>query len=110
MFKLNLVPQAANQDTKISAAGFVLTVDGQDADFSILEDGQQVELEAPLIGTARRVGDVISLSVLLQYDSATAEPMQSTDPADYVIELSDGDAPDVIKRKPAPEALPDDQD
>lgn len=110
MFKIALSPQAGTRDTKISASGFVLTVDGQDADFSILEDGQQVELEAPLIGTATRTGDVISVSVLLQYDSATAEPMQSTDPADYVIELEDGDAPDVIKRKPAPEALPDDQD
>ena len=101
MFKLILSPQAGSHDTAISVSGDVLTIDGSVIDFSQLGEGEQCETDAPLIGTARRVDGVITVGVLLQYDSATAEPMQSTDPADYVVELTSGTAPDVIKRKAA---------
>ncbi len=103
MFKIKLSPQSGSHNTAISVSGNVLTIDGNAIDFAQLGEGEQCETDAPLIGTARRVDGVITVGVLLQYDSATAEPMQSTDPADYVIELTDGPAPDVIKRKPAQE-------
>ena len=108
MFKLILSPQAGSHDTAISVSGNVLTIDGNAIDFAALGEGEQCETAAPLIGTARRVDGVVSVGVLLQYDSATAEPMQSTDPADYAIELTDGPAPDVIRRKPSPEEVPTD--
>jgi hypothetical protein len=106
MFKLILSPQAGSRDTAISVSGDVLTIDGNVIDFSQLGEGEQCDTDAPLIGTARRVDGVITVGVLLQYDSETAEPMQSTDPADYVIELTSGTATDVIKRKAAAD-LPD---
>lgn len=107
MFKIQLCPVAGNKDTQISASGDVLTIDGVAVDFAPLGEGEQCETSAPLIGLARRVDGVITVGVLLQYDSATAEPMQSTDAADYLIDLSDGVAPDVITRKPAQEIAPD---
>ena len=106
MFKLNLSPQAGSRDTAISVSGNVLTIDGTAIDFSPLGEGEQCETAGPLIGMASRVDGVITVGVLLQYDSATAEPNQSTDPADYLIELSDGTAPDIITRKPVQEIAP----
>jgi len=103
MFKLNLSPQAGSRDTVITAEGDVLTIDGAAIDLGPLGEGEQCDTSAPLVGMARRVDGVISVGVLLQYDSATAEPMQSTDPADYLIELTEGTAPDVITRKPISE-------
>jgi hypothetical protein len=100
MFKLILDPQSGNKDTQISVSGNILTIDDIAVDFAPLGEGEQCDTARPLIGTARRVDGVITVGVLLQYDSATAEPMQSADPADYVIELTDGPAPDVIRRKP----------
>lgn len=99
MFKLKLSPQSGNHDTAISVSGNVLTIDGTAIDFGPLGEGDQCETAAPLIGIATRVDGVITVGVLLQYDSATAESQQSTDPADYVIELTDGPAPDVIARR-----------
>jgi hypothetical protein len=103
MFKIQLSPQAGSRDTVITVEGDVLTIDGTAIDFGPLGEGEQCDTSAPLVGTARRVDGVISVGVLLQYDSATAEPMQSTDAADYLIELTEGTAPDVIARKPITE-------
>ena len=110
MFKIQLRPQASNKDTAISVSGDVLTIDGTAIDFSPLGEGEQCETSAPLVGMASRVDGVITVGVLLQYDSATAEPMQSTDPADYLIDLSGGTAPDVIQRRPVQETAPDVKD
>ncbi len=100
MFKIQLSPIAGNKDTQISASGDVLTIDGVAVDFAPLGEGEQCETSAPLIGLARRVDSVIEIGLIYEYNSATAEPMQSADPADYLIELTEGDAPDIIKRKP----------
>lgn len=105
MFKIQLSPVAGNKDTLIRAARGVLTIDGMAVDFAGLGEGEQCETSAPLLGMARRVDDVVFVSVHYEYNSATAEPMQSTDAADYLIELSDGDAPDIIKRRPAQEPI-----
>lgn len=105
MFKIQLSPVAGNSDTMIHASGDVLTIDGVAVDFSQLGEGEQCETSAPLIGLARRVGGVVYISVRLEYNSATAEPMQSTNAADYLIELADGTAPDVIARKPVQEQI-----
>ena len=100
MFKIQLSPVAGSKDTAISANGNILTINGLEIDFSPLAEGEQCETELPLIGMAKRVGGVISVTVMYEYDSATAEPMQSMNAADYVIELTDGPANDVIVRRP----------
>lgn len=107
MFRIKLVPQAGNRDTVIRALGDVLTIDGVAVDFAPLGEGEQCETSAPLLGMASRVDGVVNISVLFHYDSATAESMQSTNPADYLIELVEGDAPDIIKRRPKAEQLDD---
>lgn len=106
MFKIQFSPQAADQDSVVIADGDLLIVDGEPIDFESLGEGEQCDTLAPLVGPARRVDGVIHVGVTLKYNSATAEPMQSTDPADYVIELSDGKAADVIRRKPIVEVEP----
>lgn len=105
MFKLNLSLQASSADTQISSSGNILTINGTAIDFSPLAEGEQCETELPLIGKARRVGGVIEVGVLLQYNSATAEPIQSINAADYIIELSSGPLPDVIRRKKISEVI-----
>lgn len=107
MFKIKFSPQASDQDTVVIADGDLLIVDGEPIDFEPLGEGEQCDTLAPLVGPARRVNGVIHVGVTLKYDSATAEPMQSPDPADYVIELTEGQAPDIIRRKPIQEIAPD---
>lgn len=106
MFKIQFSPRSSDQDTVVIADGDLLIVDGEPIDFEPLGEGEQCDTLEPLVGKARRVNGVIHVGVTLKYDSATAEPLQSPDPADYVIELSDGKAPDVIRRKPIVEVGP----
>jgi hypothetical protein len=101
MFKIQLSPIAGYSDTQIHASGDVLTIDGVAVDFSPLGEGEQCETSEPLIGFARRVGGVVYITVRLEYKSATAEPMQSTNFNDYIVNVSSGLIPDVIRRKPA---------
>lgn len=99
MFKITLSPQAADKDTTIIADGDTLIIDGVPVDFSELAEGDECDTLPPLIGVARRSGGDIHVGVLLQYNSFTAEPVQSSDPADYMIDLVDGQAVGVIKQK-----------
>lgn len=99
MFKIELSPIASNKDTSIGANGDVLTIDGVDIDFAPLGEGEQCDTELPLIGKAKRVDGIVSVSVLYHYDTATAEANQSTNAADYIVELTSGDLADVIVRR-----------
>lgn len=105
MFKIQLSPQAGNKDTAISVSGNVLTIDDIEVDFSPLGEGEQCETVEPLIGLASRVGGVVSVTVRFEYISETAEPMQSQDLSDYIVNISSGPIPDVISRKPAPQMM-----
>ncbi len=100
MFRLILSPQECQIETEIRASGDALTINGTVIDFSTLAEGERCETELPLLGVALRVDGVIEVGVLLQYNSATAEPIQSINTTDYIIELSSGPLPDVIRRKP----------
>lgn len=100
MFKVCLSPVASNKDTVIKVVGDVLTVDGVDIDFAELKEGEQCETAEPLLGLATRLGGVVSIMVRFEYDTLTAEPMQSVDIADYIVNVNSGFIPDVIKRKP----------
>jgi hypothetical protein len=102
MFKIELVPIAASFDSVITVKGKVITIDGAAVDLSPLADGDQCEAERPIVGTVKNVGGVYSLAVEFRYNSATAEPEQSADPRDYVVLVSKGQIPDVIKRRPIP--------
>lgn len=103
MFNIQLIPQAGSKDTVIIVSGNTLTIDGSAIDFSPLGEGEQCETSEPLIGVASRVAGVVSIRVLYEYSSATAEPIQSPNLNDYIVNVSSGPIPDVIQRKPAPQ-------
>jgi len=99
MFKITLSPTASNKNTAISVSGKTLTYNGTNYDFTALEDGSQVDAESPAIGLIKNLDGIIHITLEYHYDMATAEPEQSTDAADYVVELSTGTMQDVITRK-----------
>jgi hypothetical protein len=99
MFNITLSPTASNKNTIISVSGKTLTYDGTAHDFTALESGAEVNAESPAIGLIKNVGGVIHITLEYHYDLATAEPEQSTDAADYIVELSNGTLQGVITRK-----------
>lgn len=105
MFKIQLSPVSSERDTSIHVSGDLLTIDGVAVDFSQLGEGEQCETSQPLIGLVSRVGGLVNVTVRFEYNSATAEPMQSTDFNDYIVNISTGPIPDVIRRKPAPQMM-----
>jgi len=99
MFKITLSPIAGDKDTIISVSGKTLTYNGTNYDFTALEKGAQVEAKSPALGLIKNVDGVIQITLEYHYDIATAEPNQSTDAADYMVELSSGTLKSVITRK-----------
>lgn len=109
--KIQLVPIAADRDTLINVLNDLIEIDGETVDLSILEPGDEIDAERPIVGPVRRDenGEIL-IAVEYRYDSATAEPFQSPDPADYLVELSAGAVPCPIKRKPKPDPKPEEAD
>ncbi len=99
MFKITYFLQSTDHETQVSVSGQTLIVDGQHIDFSELGEGEQCETVLPLVGVAKRVNGVVEVGVQLKYSTQTAEPIQSTNQDDYVVLVSDGPVPDVIRRK-----------
>lgn len=101
MFKitLNYTPSLNGEATSISANGSTLTYNGTDYDFSSLPDGAQVEASYPAADIIKNVGGVIHLTVAYHVPDEEAEPLQSTDINDYIIELSEGELPCPIIRR-----------
>lgn len=105
--KINLIPIASSFDSVILVDGETVTIDGVAVDLSVIEDGEQCEAERPIVGLVRRVDGVAELSIEYHYSTETAEPIQSTDPAAYVVDVEAGQVPDPIIRKPAQEPIED---
>jgi hypothetical protein len=96
--KLILSPIASDHTTSVSIDGLVLTIDGTPIDLSVIPEGGQAEPK----GDSPFVGPVIREQATIQYhyDSALAEPNQSTDWADYTFEIESGEVPSPIIWKP----------
>jgi hypothetical protein len=96
--KLILSPIASDHTTTVSINGLVLTIDGQAIDLSVIPEGGQAEPEdnSPFVGPVTRE----QATIQYHYDSALAEPNQSTDWADYTFEIESGDVPCPITWKP----------
>lgn len=99
--KIILSPIASNTDTTVSVDGFTVTVDGVPYDFSVIPEGGEAEPAEgePFTGKLTREEATVQYS----YDSSTAEPNQSPDIADYTFEVTAGEVPSPIVRKPEPE-------
>ena len=106
MFKIKFSPESSDHDTQTSVSGNILTIDGQAIDFSPLGEGEQCDTDLPLVGVAKRINGIIEVGVRLKYSTITAEPIQSANPADYIVEVATGLVPDVIRRKPVVEVPP----
>jgi len=91
--KINLSPIGALKTTEVSLNGLILTIDGTPYDLSVIPVGGQAQAELPFIGNVTHDEVTIQYS----YDSSKAELMQSTDQADYTIDLVDGVMPSPIK-------------
>jgi len=95
-----LSPIASSYTTTVSLDGLILTVDGTPIDLSVISEGGQAEAEddSPLTGIVTRD----KVTVKYHYDSALAEPNQSTDWADYTFEIASGAVPSPITWKQEP--------
>lgn len=87
-------------DTPPTVSGETLTYRGESYDLSQLPDGATVEASEPFTGTISRIGGVIHVGLQYIYDSQLAEDNQSTDIADYIFAVTDGQCPDPIRYKP----------
>lgn len=106
MFEITLSPVASNRTTQISASGFELTYDGQAFDFSALDNGQEVEAQAPAQGVIKRITDVIHITLVYEYDSSTAKPDQTSMQLTHTLNNATLASPvDLVEiEEPAPEA------
>jgi hypothetical protein len=103
--KITLSPLASTYTTTVSVDDLTITIDGTPVDLSVIPVGGYAEPDddSPFIGKVTRD----EVKVRYHYDSALAEPNQSTDWADYTFPDADGVLPDPIVRKPEPEPEPE---
>lgn len=91
--QITLSPIASNRTTEVSLNGLILTVDGVDLNLSLIPVGGQAESDNEyLVGIVTRD----AVTVQYHYDSVLAEPMQSTDINDYIVNITDGVVPSPI--------------
>lgn len=105
--KIQLHPMAAlpGQPTDtISVSGDVLTHNGVTFDLSPIEEGGVANPtgEHPFVGPITRQGGVIHVGVRYAYDTSTAEPNQPTDSAQWLVDITGGEVPDPVVRRPEP--------
>jgi len=89
--KIVLSPIASNRTTTVSVDGLKLTIDGQEIDLSVIPEGGVAEPEddSPFIGNVTRE----EVTIRYHYESAKAEPNQSTNWGDYTFEMTSGAVP-----------------
>lgn len=88
---------ASSRTTEVSLNGLMLTIDGVDIDLSLIPVGGEAESNTEmLIGKVTRD----EVTVRYEYDSKLAEPVQSSDWADYTFDITDGIVPSPIIWRP----------
>ena len=96
--KIILAPTASDHTTTVSVNGLTLTIDGQEIDLSVIPEGGVAEPEdgSPFEGNVTRD----AVTIRYHYESAKAEPNQSTNWDDYTFEMTSGEVPCPILWKP----------
>lgn len=97
MFKITLNYKPGKNTTQISAVGTVLNYNGVAYDFSALNNGDCVEANAPAKGIIKKIDGVIHITLDYRFDETLADPMQSTDINDYIVDLVSGELVSPIK-------------
>lgn len=102
--KIKLIAAAAlpseNEDFPPVAQGETISYRGNDYDLSPLGEGEEIEIGLPFVGPVIRQNGEIVLSLEYKYSTETAEPNQPTDWAAYTFNVTDGQCPCPIIRKP----------
>jgi hypothetical protein len=95
--KIILSPIASNKTTTVSVNGLKLTIDGQEIDLSVIPEGGVAEPEedSPFVGNVTRD----EVKIKYHYESAKAEPDQSTNWDDYTFNVTSGEVPCPIQWK-----------
>ena len=107
---LTLSPVASNRTSIIQVDGDSITVDGHSFDLTALPNDSMCDAVEPAIGVVVRQNNVLRLSVVYYYDSALAEPVQSSNPQDYVFNIEFGEVPSPIRWRPIEPPMPTDFD
>jgi hypothetical protein len=97
MFKITLNYKPGRKTTSINANGTTLIYNGVAHDFSALNNGDCVEAIAPAKGIIKKIDGVIHITLDYRFDEALAEPMQSTEINDYIVDLVSGELVSPIK-------------
>ena len=100
---ITLSPQASSVDTIISVFDQVLTYNGTEYDLSSIPLNGEAGGEAPAIGSIKNIEGVIHLTLLYPYDTSLAEPNQSSNLEDYIVDVTSGEVASPIKLKPVEE-------
>lgn len=95
-------------ESTVSVALDILTVDGADHDFSALTEGATSDPGDPFLGEVTRTGGEIVCTLRVSLGD-TAQPKQSTDPADWLVVVTSGEVAIPAVRKPpqSPEFSPE---
>lgn len=88
--KIRLSAIASNKTTNISVDGETITVDDVPFDLSSIPDGGQVEASLPAMNLIKRVDGIIEIAILYHYNAELAEPIQSSNIDDYVVDVISG--------------------
>lgn len=101
--KITLSPIASTHTTEVEVDGLTITIDGKPIDLSVIPERGYAEPDddSPFIGKVTRY----EMTVRYHYQSALAEPDQSTDWADYTFEVASGPVPCPIAWKPVHEEV-----
>lgn len=97
MFKVTLNYTPGKSTTQISANGTTLIYNGVAHDFSSLNNGDCVDAIAPANGIIKKIDGVIHIELDYHVDEAIADPMQSTDINDCIVDLVSGELVSPIK-------------
>jgi len=92
---VTLSPQRRDDTLSVTKAGNVLTINGDEIDFSVIPDGATLPAEASphpfIVGPVERIGGVLHLTLLLPHgpdaSQAVRFPTSLIDPPDGLLEL-----------------------
>ena len=89
MFKITLSPQFSNASLSIKKFGDTLTINGNQYDFSSLNDGDEIPAEAisdtNIIGSITKSDGVTNVTVLMPYNDPNA-PESVTHPVPLLLD------------------------
>ncbi|EKE78591.1 hypothetical protein [Idiomarina xiamenensis] len=103
--KITLLPTVSSHDDIPPTVSLdTISYRGESYDLSQLSEGGEVEASDPFIGKITRdTNGAIHLTLQYRYTTQTAESVQSMNIEDYTFDVTSGECPCPIKRKPIQE-------